>query len=243
MFDRTPKRGLALAALALVASAGTASADISSVVFNITAEVNGNSYPWSVTLNPGDVDANGDYFWQLEEEVHVMDGTDEIFALTGASVTIFADPSVALNFNVIAGQQNTVFTIDSAVLSFAPLANSVGRATAGVSVTDLTGDGATFTPWAGGAYRSYYNGGGTNFQNLIQSPIVAAANSSASTSDTFPAVGYQNIGTTLTDIESEWQFTLSAGDLASGTSEFEVIPAPASVVLGLTALVGLRRRR
>ena len=144
---------------------------------------------------------------------------------------------------MIAGQQNTVFTIDSAVLSFAPLANSIGRATAGVSVTDLTGDGATFTPWAGGAYRSYYNGGGTNFQNLIQSPIVAAANSSASTSDTFPAVGYQNIGTTLTDIESEWQFTLSAGDLASGTSEFEVIPAPASVVLGLTALVGLRRRR
>ena len=83
MFDRTPKRGLTLAALALVASAGTASADISSVVFNITAEVNGNSYPWSVTLNPGDVDANGDYFWQLEEEVHVMDGTDEIFALIG----------------------------------------------------------------------------------------------------------------------------------------------------------------
>ena len=244
MFDRTPKRGVALAALALAVSAGTAAADISSVVLNITAQLeNGSTYPWSVTLNPGDVDGNGNYFWQLEEEVHVRDGENEIFALTDASVTIFADPSVALNFNVIAGMQNTVFTVNSAVLSFAPLANSVGRATAAVSVTDLTGDGATFTPWAGGAYRSYYNGGANNFQNLVDSPIVAGPFSSASSSDTFPAIGYQNIGTTLTDIESEWQFTLSAGDLASGTSEFEVIPAPASVALGLTALVGLRRRR
>ncbi|MCA9273412.1 MAG: hypothetical protein KDA31_10230 [Phycisphaerales bacterium] len=244
MFDRTPKRSLALAALALATSAGTASADISSIVFTITAELeNGSTYPWSVELNPGDVDANGNYFWQLDQEVHVMDGTTEIFALTDASITIFADPSVALNFNVIAGQQNTVFSIDSANLSFAPLANAVGRATAAVSVSDLNGDGATLTPLAGGAYRSYYNGGGTNFQNLIGAPVVAAPFSSASTSDTFPGVGYQNIGTTLTDIESEWRFSLSAGDLAAGTSEFEVIPAPASVVLGLTALAGLRRRR
>ncbi|MFI4892589.1 MAG: hypothetical protein ACIAQ0_04010 [Phycisphaerales bacterium JB058] len=244
MFDRTPKRGLALAALALATTAGTASADISSVIFTITAELeNGNTYPWSIELNPGDVDANGNYYWQLDEAVSVMDGTTEIFELSNASITIFADPSVALNFNVIAGQQNTVFSIDSANLSFAPLANAVGRATAGVSVTDLNGNGATLTPMSGGAYRSYYNGGGTNFQNLIDAPIVAAAHSSASTSDTFPAVGYQNIGTTLTDIESEWRFSLSAGDLAAGTSEFEVIPAPASAVLGLTALVGLRRRR
>ena len=244
MFDRTPKRGLALAALALATTAGTASADISSVIFTITAELeNGNTYPWSIELNPGDVDANGNYYWQLDEAVSVMDGTTEIFELSNASITIFADPSVALNFNVIAGQQNTVFSIDSANLSFAPLANAVGRATAGVSVTDLNGDGATFTPQGPGAYRSYYNGGGTNFQNLIGAPIVAGAFSSAGTSDTFPAVGYQNIGTTLNDIESEWRFTLSSGDLASGTSEFEVIPAPASMALGALALAGLRRRR
>lgn len=243
MFDRTRSGGVALAALALAAAAGTASADISSVVFNITAEVNGNSYPWSVELNPSDVDGDGNYFWQLAEPVHVMDGADEIFELSSASITVIADPMVSLNFNVVAGQQNTVFTVNSAVLSFAPLANAVGRATAAVSVSDLTGDGATFTPWGGGAHRSYYNGGGNTFQELIASPIVAGSLSSASSSDTFPAVGYQSIGTTLTDIESEWVFTLSAGDLASGTSEFEVIPAPASMVLGLAAMAGLRRRR
>ena len=139
--------------------------------------------------------------------------------------------------------QNTVFTVDSAVLGFAPLANAVGRATAAVSVTDLNGDGASFTPTGTGAYGSYYNGGGTLFQELLPGAVVAAANSTATASDVFPAVGYQSIGTTLTDIQSDWNFTLSAGDLASGTSEFEVIPAPASAVLGLAALAGLRRRR
>lgn len=241
MFDRIPKRGVALAVLA--AAAGTASADISSIVFTITAEVNGNTYPWSVQLDPTEVDANGDYFWSLENPVNVMDGDMEIFSLTEASIQIIADPSVSLNFNVLAGQQNTVFTIDSALLSFSPLANAVGRATADVNVTDLNGDGATFTPWGPGAYRSYYNGGGTTFQNLINSPIVAGPFSSANSSQSFPNVGYHNIGTTLNDIESEWRFSLSAGDLASGTSEFEVIPSPATGVLGLVALAGLRRRR
>lgn len=241
MFDRIPKGSVALAALAMVA--GTASGDISSIVFSITAELpNGSVYPWSVQLDPSEVDSNGDYSWRLAQAVSVMDGDTTIFTLDEASLQIIADPQVSLSFNVIAGQQNTVFTVNSAVLSFAPLANAVGRATAEVNVTDITGDGATLTPWGSGAYRSRYNGG-TTFQNLIGAPIVAAPFSSANSNQAFPAVGYHNIGTTLTDIESQWRFTLSAGDVASGTSEFEVIPAPASAVLGLVGLAGLRRRR
>lgn len=239
MFDRIPKGGFALAVLA---AAGTASADISSIVFSITAEVNGNSYPWSVELNPSEVDGNGDYFWSLSNPVHVMDGDATIFTLGQASIQIIADPSVSLSFNVIAGQQNTVFTVNSALLSFAPLADSVGRATAEVNVTDITGDGATLTPLGSGAYRSFYNGG-TSFQNLIDTPIVALAHDSNSSSQSFPLAGFHNIGTTLTDIEAQWKFSLTAGDIASGTSEFTVIPAPASAALGLVALAGLRRRR
>lgn len=245
MFTLTTKGGVAVAAAALLA--GSASADISSVVFSITATLdngNGPSYPLEIELDPNGIDGNGDYQWTLANPIDVNDGNGQnVFTLDGAGVTIFADPSVALNFNVIAGMQNTVFTVDSAVLGFAPLANAVGRATAAVSVTDLNGDGATFSPTGTGAYGSYYNGGGTLFQELLPGAVVAAANSTATASDVFPAVGYQNIGTTLTDIQSDWNFTLSAGDLASGTSEFEVIPAPASAVLGLAALAGLRRRR
>lgn len=245
MFTLTTKGGIAVAAAALLA--GSASADISSIVFSITATLdngNGPSYPLNIELDPSGVDANGNYQWQLASPVDVVDDQDQnVFTLGEAGVTIFADPSVALNFQVLAGMQNTVFNVDSAVLSFAPLANSVGRATASVSVTDLNGDGASFTPVGSGAYASYYNGGGTLFQELINAPVIAGANSTATSNDTFPAAGFTNIGTTLNDIQSDWNFTLSAGDLASGTSEFEVIPAPASAVLGLAALAGLRRRR
>lgn len=241
MFKPTMKRA-ALATVML--AAGTASADISSVVFTITAEVNSNSYSWDAQLDPGGVDANGNYFWELANPVEVRDGNDLIFSLGEASITIIADPMVSLNFQVLAGQQNTVFTIDSANLSFAPFGSAIGRATAAVSVTDLNGDGATFTPWGPGAYRSMYNSASSTFQNLIAAPIVAPAFGSASSSDTFPGVGYAPIPGVISDIESAWRFTLSAGDLAAGTSEFEVIPAPASAALmGLGTLAAMRRRR
>ncbi|HED53142.1 MAG TPA: hypothetical protein ENJ00_02950 [Phycisphaerales bacterium] len=243
MIDFICKRGAVLALVAGSAMVGTASADISAVVFNITATTPSGSYPFEVMLDPGDVDANGNYHWALDGPVSVNDETgQQVFELQGADITIFADPSVSLNFNVLASQQNTVFSVNSAVLSFAALPNAIGRATAAVSVTDLNGDGATFTPTGAGAYSSFYNGA-TPFQDLIGNVITAPAFGSNADSAVFPNAGYANIGATLTDISSTWNFTLSAGDLASGTSEFEVIPAPASTVLGLIALAGLRRRR
>ncbi|PHQ80437.1 MAG: hypothetical protein COB69_06005 [Phycisphaera sp.] len=250
----TQRGGVALAAFALIATAGSASADISATVFTITATLDngaGPSYMFDVAYDPSNLDGNGNFLWVLGDAVDVVDGNGiNVFTLDGASVRIFDDSregmgvshSVALNFQVVAGMSNTVFSVDSAVLSFAALSNSLGRATAAVTLTDLNGDGATYTPAAVGAYSAFYNTG-TNFQDLITSPVTAAANSTTITDDVFPATGFANIGTTLTDIEASWNFTLSAGDLAAGTSNFEVIPAPASAVLGLVALAGLRRRR
>jgi len=243
MIDFICKRGAVLALVAGSAMTGTASADISAVVFNITATTPSGSYPFEVMLDPSDVDENGDYFWNLGGPVGINDETGaQVFELQDASINIFADPSVSLNFNVLASQQNTVFSVNSAMLSFAALPNAIGRATAAVVVTDLNGDGATFTPTGAGAYSSFYNGS-NGFQDLIGNVVTAAPHSTGTSDETFPTTGFANIGTTLTDISSDWNFTLSAGDLASGTSNFEVIPAPASTVLGLIALAGLRRRR
>jgi hypothetical protein len=253
MISMTQRGGVALAAFALIAAAGSASADISSTVFSITATLDngaGPSYTFDVDYNPSNHDGNGNFLWSLGDAVDILDDNDQsVFRLDGASIRIensreggFPSQLVALNFQVLAGAQNTVFSVDSAVLSFAAISNSAGRASAAVSVTDLNGDGATYTPQGAGAYGSFYNGA-NNFQNLIGAPVVAAALSTATTNEAFPGVGFSNIGTPLTDISSDWNFTLSAGDLASGTSEFEIIPAPASAVLGLVALTGLRRRR
>lgn len=253
MIGMTRRGGVALATAALIAAAGSASADISSTVFSITATLDngaGPSYTFDVDYNPSNHDGDGNFFWTLGDSVNIVDDNDQsVFTLDAATVRIensregtFPSQLLSLDFQVLAGAQNTVFSVDSAVLSFAALSNSAGRASAAVTVTDLNGGGATYTPQGAGAYGSYYNGG-TNFQNLIGSPIVAADFSTAASNETFPAVGFSSIGPALTDITSDWNFTLSAGDLAAGTSEFEVIPAPASAVLGLVALTGLRRRR
>jgi hypothetical protein len=49
----------------------------------------------------------------------------------------------------------------------------------------------------------------------------------------------------VTDIQAEYQFTLSANDSASGTSRFEVVPEPVAMHLALLGIVGLllARRR
>lgn len=240
----TLKRGAA-ALLAIVA--GTASADISTTIFSITAEAPGNApMTWSAEINPNDIDVNGNYNWTLAQPVEMRNAQNElIFRLESASLGIIADPVVSLNFGVVAGQQNTVFTISSANLSFSPIATATGRATAGVSATDLNGDGVTFTPWNGGAYASQYNAASSTFQNLINAPIsTGVAFGVVNSNENFPLVGFAPIAGAVSDIQSAWRFSLSAGDLASGTSAFEVVPAPASAaLLGLGIIAAGRRRR
>jgi len=251
MTSKTTKSGVALAAFALIAAAGSASADISSTVFSITATLDngaGPSYTYDVKYNPSNQDG-GNFMWSLGDSVNIVDDNDQnVFTLDAASVRIENNregfgPSqlLSLNFQVLAGAQNTVFSVDSAVLSFAAISNAQGRASAAVTVTDINGGGATYTPMGAGAYGAYYNGSNL-FQNLIGT-VTADPFSTGDSNEAFPAVGFTGIGASLTDIQSDWNFTLSAGDIAAGTSEFEIIPAPATAVLGLAGLAGLRRRR
>ena len=212
MIGMTRRGGVALATAALIAAAGSASADISSTVFSITATLDngaGPSYTFDVDYNPSNHDGDGNFFWTLGDSVDVLDDNNQsVFTLDAATVRIensregaFPSQLLSLDFQVLAGAQNTVFSVDSAVLSFAALSQSAGRASAAVTVTDLNGGGATYTPQGAGAYGSYYNGG-TNFQNLIGSPIVAADfSTAASFNETFPAVGFSRTsGPALTDI-------------------------------------------
>ena len=58
-----------------------------------------------------------------------------------------------------------------------------------------------------------------------------------------PESGFLPIGETVNDMSSLVSFTLSAQDLASGTSSYVIVPEPASLaVLALGALALLRRR-
>lgn len=230
------------------ALASTSSAGLSSIVLEIQAEFGGQVGFFSVPQSAG-VWSGTNYNWQLTSPMSIMSPTGvSMGVLSEASVHVIEDPVIAVNFNIISTQQNTNFTIASPLLSFPAMGSALGTASAGVSVTDLFGDGATLTPTGGGAYNAQYNGlvpGGTSFATLLSTPLVAGAFSTVTASEDFPGGGgFVPIAGSVADISARWQFTLSANDLASGTGVFTVVPAPSAIgLLALGGLLGGRRRR
>lgn len=230
---------------------------ISDVIFTISAQSEEGSGTWSFNFGDGTFGEDGSYRWILSDS---WDGefplTNEqgvqLGTLTMANVFVNPDPVVNLNFAVQSLAFNTAFTVTSPLLSFAAINNAQGRASASIAVTDVNGNGATATPSGpgGDAYLSRYNGmapGGTTFADLLGAPIVAPAFGSNSDSADFPGGGaYTNIAGAVADMSSRFAFSLTAFDLASGTSSYEIIPIPApgaAALLGLGGLAFFRRRR
>jgi hypothetical protein len=236
----------------MLASAGAAFGDISQDVFVIRAENANGVAEYRATFFDGYFNPDGSYEWTLPQSIMMTNQSGVVIAeLQTASVFCHEDPDVSLNFNVLAGSIMTTFTITSAQVSFASLAAAEGRASASLSVTDLTGDGANVSPLGQpGVYLSQYNGvvpGGTTFHDLLTAGVsTALPGGSQTTSEDFPGGGaFAPIGVPVTDINSRFRFSLSAGDLASGTSIFRVqaIPTPGALaLLGLGGLAAGRRR-
>jgi hypothetical protein len=107
-------------------------------------------------------------------------------------------------------------------------------------------------------YRAYYNdpanvpATGTTFATLT--PGIASSPFSSATSDegypdslggfTTMDESSNSLGT-VSSMSSQWRFSVSAGDSASGTSTYVIVPEPSSSLLCLCmiAAVGLIRRR
>lgn len=170
----------------------------------------------------------------------------------GSSIEYVEDPIVNLNFSVASGSTTTTFMIGSALLTFPTISPAQGRASAAFSVTDVDGTGVLLTGAGGNTgtsgYASAINGmagpapaGLNQFTEML--PGVAAGPFSSNTvNNNDPPLGYLPIGSPVSSISSFISFTLSPFDLASGTSSFEVIPEPASLLL-LVLGAGLLRRR
>jgi hypothetical protein len=157
-----------------------------------------------------------------------------IGTIRGLDIELNGDPGVSLGFFVTANAAPTHITVRSSLVTFGALVNPQAFASAGVTVTDNDEDGASVAGLFPGtlAYEAMYNGSSV-FANLV-SPVVAPANSSATVSDRFPAVGFSTIAGAVSSIQTQFDFMLSANDSASGTSRFNVVvPEPAGIVLGL----------
>ena len=136
--------------------------------------------------------------------------------IKSVTMGLLAEPVISLDFLVTAGSEDTTFTITSALLSFPAKPFAEGTASAGVTVTDQSGNGATLTGlYSGKAYKTTYNGE-TLFANLV-SPIVATPDDSNTNTENVPS--WQPMST-LSSMQSSFKFTLNAGDIASGTSMY-----------------------
>jgi len=243
--------GLVLFVVALTA-APAAWAGLGGPIFEIEACVNGQCYGVTAFYESDGQWVNGTFVWMLGQDTPIMsfDETVQLGTLKADDtfVNFMEDPAVNLSFAVEAGSApgGTLFTIKSALLSFPAMTNAEGRASASFTVSDgIDDDGATLTPTLTGAYLAQYNGfvpSGAEFTQLIPQMNAAPMNTFSLAQD-YPGGGlYQSIAGSVSDMSTQISFTLSPNDLASGTSVFEIVPEPTSVLLLIAGLMLVRRR-
>jgi hypothetical protein len=247
-------RPLALIATVALLAAPSALADLSDVVLTVGANTGRAEGILQLTQNNSYGYWEGNtYRLEIADELNIETAGGDIVATFGpASLISYTDPSrgilaqVNLAFAVQANQaSDTDFTITSALLDNLSIASPAARASASFTLTDASPGGAVLTGLHGdgSSYLTQFNGfvpGGTTFTSMI--PQMNAPSGSVFAAENFPLAGFTPVGVPLvTDMSSEVKFNLSAGDIASGTTNYLMIPEPASLLL--LSVVGLLRRR
>ncbi|MHB0912233.1 MAG: PEP-CTERM sorting domain-containing protein [Armatimonadota bacterium] len=232
----------------------TASLPLTSLL-TIQAESDGATAAYTVDmLPPAGSTFGGEYSWSLPSDSYidlVADGK-VLGTIRELELGYIADPVVNLRFAIESGSSSTVWTFHQGPLSFDTLHNPDAFATAAITITTADENGAVLNGQydSGKCYKAVYNGSQT-YRSLINSvTIPAGEDDSYIYKERYPVSGWTTIVGNVNSIESEFSFTLSAGDQASGTSRFEVqpVPEPGSLLAlgsGLAATAGalLRRRR
>jgi len=172
--------------------------------------------------------------------------------LTDWSVTVDSDPLVTNNFAITNTSGSTqTFTIGTTIGVSPAIPNGLMRGSIGLSVTDNNNDGATLSTSGQSIYTAFIDGTGartlwdptTSFSPSFNgSTISDNINFGFPTRELAPESIDSTIGITIT-------FSLTAGDSASFTSNFDVVPVPVPAALWLfgSGLLGFtmvaRRRR
>lgn len=196
---------------------------------------------------------NGSFTFSLLAPVDIMDGPNVIATITQLNSTVRpilgGQPhTITLSFTFLAGSSMTRFEVDSTLMTFdEDLLSEAARATAGISITDSDGDGASsMGNLPGGAhYTTRYNGQpGTTFANLLTGAYMAGSGQSMTADDRSPGSGFTDLGGNVDDMSARWDFSLSANDQVGVTSSFFIIPTPGAIALvGLAGLTMARRSR
>jgi hypothetical protein len=196
---------------------------------------------------------SGNLPWALQSPLTLSDGSYSLATFSDLAVNFNADPQVDLSFALINGNvSNPVnITITSATIIFDAVPNAQGAAGASITVGQGAGspNGGSITGLfpGGKIYQARYSTDSildtaTVFATLDDSMTFSTIFGN-SESDALPLDGSMlNLGTTVYMIESEFKFTLSPGDQASGTSTFLITPEPATLMLLVLGASALSRR-
>ncbi|MBX3405698.1 MAG: hypothetical protein KF869_02945 [Phycisphaeraceae bacterium] len=263
-FARKSVFSATVAAAALLATSAGALGSVSQFCFvlNASATVDGVPVSYSLQIDSQNMysfsNENGDlvYGWLMDSPFELRSAPTAthpngvvLGTLQHAFVETIADPVVSLNFAVQAGAVMTSFSATSTILSFASIVNGIGTASAGLTADDTGSDGVSLGLGSRpGMYVAKFNNSGIPFSDLDGTTFA-----DLHTSAMFDPVGinvsadtgpFQLIPGSVFNMQSGFDFTLSAGDIASGVSTFVIIPAPgAATLLGIGGLLAMRRRR
>lgn len=234
--------GAAVGLAAGVASAGT----VTALTIDATSSLGAGTF--EVTTDQGTTLPDGSFIWSLLGPVDITDGGMTIATVVEGSVLMSTTGGISHSFVVRAGGVNTSFSLGVLPFAVGPFANPWGRTSAGMTLTDTNGNGASLTGLGAGGtiFEAGYNSGSV-FANLLTGPFAAGSFDSFATSDESPggAGNFAPFGGPVTDMSLNWDFRLSANDSSGGTSVWVVIPAPAAGLgfIGGLGLLGARRRR
>lgn len=156
-------------------------------------------------------------------------------------VDLDGDPVAGINFSVTAGGSDVTVTVTSATVAFAALANPAASAEAELTLSDLSGGGATISTLGGnnGLFKAIYNGT-QEYASLLSTSSVGGGSVVFSQDTSGPIAG------SVSSIQAQFAFKLTAGDSAQGSGTFTVVPEPSLVGLllcGALALIASRNGR
>lgn len=243
-------------AAAVMAMTGVAAGDFDWDFEMMWDVSNDGAGPSTYTANENNSQENGDGsatmanvlngqggLWSLDYNMTFADGRPG--AAAGGSGGVFITANIVVTNNSNVTQTFTLLTGMGTGVSFD---NALVSGSVVGTVTDLTFDDATVSAAPGGSiYTGLIDGGGV--QTLLDDPFSQSAGGPLLSSEIGPA----SFGTPdpvssgvplVNQIGILLEFELSAGDSASFTAIFEVVPAPGVfAVFGLAGLTGRRRRR
>jgi hypothetical protein len=227
-----------------------ASAGLSDVVLRVDAQQSRTSGFIELTQSDGWWEGST-FYLQVDEALPIVSDDGTVLGTFGpAAITSYvvpggrSNPQVNLGFAMQAGDVLTHFTVTSGQVTFSPMTDPTGRASVGITVSDAMGDGAQLLGEAshGNAFLAQYNGlvpNGTTFDEAVSSVTFADPFGTLTTNhDT----GFLPIVAQVTDINTMISFSLTAHDLASGTSSFQLVPEPTGLLLLAAGLILVRRR-